>query len=423
MARRRGNGQGSVFQRKDGRWEASAYVFASDGTSRRVSRYAGTRAQAEEKLAGLLAQNAQWAPVTVDRTTTVGRYLSWWLDQVAAHRLRPTTLVTYRQYTDRYLIPGLGKHKLIGLSTGHVQQWLTSLRSVCWCCTQAVDARRPEHRQRCCALGSCCGSFLTAGTIAYLRAILSSALAHAVREDKLVRNVVAAVRLPGPGRSPDSPLTAEEAGRVLAAAKAHRLHALFELALGCGLRRGELLGLRWTDIDFDRAVVTVQQSVQRRRDTGALVTLPTKSAASHRQVPTPATAEAALREHQQRQRGERERVGARWQESGLVFANTLGGPLDPGQVNRALVAISQKAGVRRVRVHTLRHSCATLLLEQNVDLLTISHILGHARLAITADVYAHVRLKIQRSAIDALGAALRRPGDDGPHDGGVLQAA
>lgn len=181
MGKRRGNGQGSVFQRKDGRWEACAYVYFADGTSRRVSRYSGTRAGAEEQLAGLLASNAQWAPVTIDRTTTVGKYLAWWLDTVAVHRLRPTTMVTYRQYTQRYLIPGLGKHKLIALTTGQVQQWFNSLREVCWCCTQHVDARRPADRQRCCALGVCCGQTLKAGTIAYLRAILSSALAHAVR--------------------------------------------------------------------------------------------------------------------------------------------------------------------------------------------------------------------------------------------------
>lgn len=421
MGRRRANGQGSVFQRRDGRWEAAAYVLHADGSSRRVSRYAATRAQAEEKLAQLLASNAELVPVNVDRTTTVGAYLTWWLDAVAVHRLRPTTLVTYRQYTRRYLIPGLGRHRLVALSTGQVQQWLTSLRQVCWCCNQNVDARRPAQRRRCCALGSCCGSLLTAGTIAYLRAILSSALAHAVREDKLLRNVASPVRLPAPGRSPDSPLTADEARRLLTAARGHRLWALFELAIGCGLRRGELLGLRWTDIDLDQATMTVEQSVQRRRDTGALITLPTKSAASQRTVPIPGAAVTALREHHRRQDRERDQMGSRWRNSGLVFTNTIGTALDPGMVNRALDEISQDAEVRKVRVHTLRHSCATLLLEQNVDLLTISHVLGHARLGITADVYTSVRMQLQRAAIDALGQALR--GGEDPDDGVLAHAA
>ena len=155
----------------------------------------------------------------------------------------------------------------------------------------------------------------------------------------------------------------------------------------------------------------MRQSVQRRRDTGAIIVLPTKTTASHRRIPVPAEAIQAMQEQRERQRQQRAEAGQRWQDSGLIFTHSLGGPLDPGAVNRAFATICDQAGVRRARFHLLRHTCASLLLEQGVELVTISHLLGHSRLGVTADVYAHVRVRLQRGAVDAIGHALNRSDD------------
>jgi integrase len=241
--------------------------------------------------------------------------------------------------------------------------------------------------------------------VAYLRAILSSALAHAVRDDELPRNVAAYVRL-GPLRTATcEPLTAAEARRLLAAAHGNRHHALIELALRTGLRRGELLGLRWTDLNLDAATLDVRQTVQRDR-TGRLVILPTKSTSSDRRLVIPRDTVATLKAHRARQDRDRVAAGDAWRDTGLVFANALGGPLEPSTINRNLHAICDAAGIRRIRFHDLRHTCATLLLEQGVELVTIKELLGHARITITADIYAHVRLRLQRQAIEAMGALL-----------------
>lgn len=426
MARRRGNGEGTVFQRADGRWEAAAYVRQPDGTRRRVYRYSGSRQAGMDQLAVLRDRDARMAPLSVDSRTTVGEYLTMWLEQVAVHAIRPTTWISYRHAVQRYLIPGLGRRRLAHLSAKEVRVWLAEVANTCQCCRQHIDARRAIGKRRCCAVGQCCGRRVAPSTLRYLRALLSSALAHAVREDELPRNVVAAVRLPVPGRSTFTPLTADEARRVLGAAAEHPLHALFELAIRVGLRRGELLGLRWADLDETAGLLTVRQSVQRRRDTGAIIVLPAKTAASHRRIPIPAEALQALAEHRHRQAVQREAAGSRWSDSGLIFTHRLGGPLDPGVVNRAFAGICDQAGVRRARFHLLRHTCASLLLEQGVELVTISHLLGHSRLGVTADVYTHVRLRLQRAAVDALGTALNPEptgGADGRNDDPPLAVA
>ena len=357
MARRRGNGEGTVFQRGDGRWEAAAYVRQPDGTRRRVYRYSATRQAGMDQLAALRDRDARMAPLTVTSSTTVGEYLTVWLKQVAVHAVRPTTWISYRHAVQRYLIPGLGRRRLAWLTTKEVRVWLAEVATTCQCCRQHIDARRAIGKRRCCDVGACCGRRVAPTTLRYLRALLSSALAHAVREDDLPRNVVSAVRLPVPSRSAFTPLTADEARRVLAAVSDHPLHALFELAVRIGLRRGELLGLRWVDLDEHAGLLTVRQSVQRRRDTGAIIVLPTKTTASHRRIPVPAEAIQAMQEQRERQRQQRAEAGQRWQDSGLIFTHSLGGPLDPGAVNRAFATICDQAGVRRARFHLLRHTC------------------------------------------------------------------
>ncbi len=238
--------------------------------------------------------------------------------------------------------------------------------------------------------------------------MLKSALEHAVREEEIPRNVARNVRTGTPRPRRFEPLTADEARQFLTAARGHRLHALFELALHTGLRKGELLGLRWEDFDLDAGTAAIRRTLQRT-SAGGLTTLPTKTRASERRIALPASCVQSLKRHHEQQQREREAAGIAWQRSGHVFTTVQGGPIDPTNLTRAFTTLLRKAGLRRIRFHDLRHSTATLLLEQGVELVVIKELLGHAHIGVTATVYAHVRLRLQRDAIDTLSTALGSP--------------
>ncbi|MFD7631536.1 tyrosine-type recombinase/integrase [Streptomyces sp. NPDC059851] len=405
----RANGEGTIYQRKDGRWEAAGYVLAADGTSKRVRVYGSTRREAADKLAEKIADSNRGVPVaTAD--STVSDHLTYWLNGVAIHSLRENTHTRYATCVRLHLIPGLGTKKIARLTAKDIRTFLDRLRTTCQCCTQGLDT----ERKKCCAIGECCQKQLSPLTVTYVHSVLKSALEHAVREDELPRNVARNVKTTAPRPKRFRPLTAAEARHFLDAARTDRLHALYELALRTGLRKGELLGLHWEDLDLNSGTATIRRSLQRT-STGGLTHLPTKTRASERRIALPAECIHSLKQHKERQHKERETAGSGWQDGGLVFTTPSGRPLDPANLTRRFRTFLDRAGLRRIRFHDLRHSTATLLLEQGVDLIVIKELLGHAHIGVTASVYAHVRLRLQRQAIDTLGHALSQDDDpDGP---------
>ncbi|MEE1928017.1 tyrosine-type recombinase/integrase [Streptomyces sp. TRM 70351] len=399
----RANGEGTIYQRKDGRWEAAGYVLAADGSRKRVRVYGSTRREAADKLVEKIANSNRGLPVaTAD--STVGDYLAYWLGSVAIHGLRENTHTRYAACVRLHLIPGLGTKKVARLTAKEVRTFLDRLRTTCQCCTQGLDA----ERKACCAVGDCCQKQLSPSTVTYVHSVLKSALEHAVREDELPRNVARNVKTTAPRPRRFRPLTAAEARRFLDAARADRLHALYELALRTGLRKGELLGLHWEDLDLTTGTASIRRSLQRTR-TGGLTHLPTKTRASERRIALPTECIHSLKKHQEQQDKERETAGPDWRDNSLVFTTPTGRPLDPANLTRRFRSFLNRAGLRRIRFHDLRHSTATLLLEQGVDLVVIKELLGHAHIGVTAGVYAHVRLRLQRQAINALGNALSSP--------------
>ncbi|WP_327136052.1 site-specific integrase (plasmid) [Streptomyces sp. NBC_01343] len=405
----RANGEGTIYQRNDGRWEAAGYVLAADGSRKRVRVYGTTRREAADKLTEKIADSNRGLPVA-SADSTVGDYLTYWLNGVAVHRLRENTHTRYATCVRLHLTPGLGAKKIARLTAKDVRTFLDRLRSTCQCCTQNLDA----GPKRCCAIGECCQKHLSPSTVTYVHSVLKSALEHAVREDDLPRNVARNVKTITPRPRRFRPLTTAEARRFLDAARADRLHTLYELALRTGLRKGELLGLQWEDLDLTTGTATIRRSLQRTR-TGGLAHLPTKTRASDRRIALPDECIHSLKGHKDRQDKDRETAGPDWKGTGLVFTTPTGGPLDPANLTRRFRGFLDRAGLRHIRFHDLRHSTATLLLEQGVDLIVIKELLGHAHIGVTAGVYAHVRLRLQRQAIDTLGDVLG-PTDDDPRD-------
>ncbi|WP_405804299.1 tyrosine-type recombinase/integrase [Streptomyces sp. NBC_01187] len=412
-AKRNVNGEGTIYQRKDGRWEGIAYVLATDGTYKRRSVYGKTWDDAHDKLTRLKASSHSGLPIAASKLA-LGEYLTYWLTHVAKVKVRKTTYVNYESLVRNYIAPGLGKKKLGRLSARDIRAFLVKTAHTCQCCAQGKDKNRPKTKQRCCALGKCCQKVPSDRTVRILLALLRTALQHAVREDEIPRNVAKNVELSMGTMREIEPLTAAEGRQLLTAARSNRLWAAYEVSVRLGLRRGEVLGLRWEDVDLGKGVLAVRQSLQRV--SGELVIVPPKTQKSARRIPLPPECITALRAQRTQQLTDKRLAGDKWRDdgSGLIFTTKYGTPIEPRNLNRSFEALSARAEVRKVRFHDLRHTCASLLHEQGANARTIMQVLGHSSIRVTMDIYTFVRLDEQRDAIGRLGDALS--GDDDPDD-------
>jgi integrase len=373
-ARRRkaANGTGSVYLRTDGRWCGAIYLNEVGG--RRVRRlvYGKTRAEVEARLGELRTRAVSGRPVT-PAGLTVETYLREWESQVVANRVRPNTLAAYTYNIDRYLVPDLGRRRLARLSAREVRLYLAELRK------RGVGAR----------------------TVRYVHATLRAALEDAVREELLDKNVAKLVRAPAVPKSERKPLSVDEVRALLKSSQGDRLHAMFVVFALLGLRRSEVLGLRWEDVELGDGVLHVRRGLHRVN--GRLETLPTKTVRSRRTVPLPGLVVAALGEHQARQERERRDLAEGWPDLGYVFTSVVGTPIDPRNCTRLVQDACRGAGVRVVRLHDFRHGCVSVLLGLGVPPRTVMEIVGHTALEMTMNVYGHVSLDEKRSALDRLG--------------------
>jgi len=237
-----------------------------------------------------------------------------------------------------------------------------------------------------------------------IHAVLRNAVEHAVRQELIPRNVVKLVRVPAPHYEVGIGLTVAQARRVLSAVERDRLRAVYVLALAVGLRKGELLGLRWADVDLDGAELHVRQAAQRVA--GELQFTAPKRRHSRRTIPLPALAVDALREHPARQAAERLAAGPGWQDSGLVFTTAHGTPIEPRNLNRHWYGVRDRCGLPGVRLHDLRHTCVTLLLDAGVPPHIVQAIAGHSGIEVTMTIYPHAAREEQRKALHGLGERL-----------------
>jgi integrase len=329
----------SVYQRKDGRWVAT---LEFGGQQRRRKSFYGTT-QAEAVGRRDAAANGQ--PSAVPR---YGRYAEQWLDTIRP-TVKPTTWASYRWMLGRYVTPAIGHVRLDELTVEHVRGVLVA----------PVSPR----------------------TTAYALAILRRSLTHAERVGLLNRNVARLVDPPRQVRPLVKTLTVEEAKAMLEAAEGHPLQALWTLLLCMGLRRGEGLGLEWKNVDLERGMLTVAQSVVAVENR---VEFSTPKSGRVRTLPMPTMCADALRG-----------LGG---GEGLVFPTRNGTPIAPRNLTRSFHALCEKAGLQRLNLHSLRHSCATFLLAEGVPPAVIKELLGHSSIQVTLDVYAHVLPPATRAA-------------------------
>jgi integrase len=320
--------------------------------------------------------------VAVDRSPlTVGKYMAHWLGALAAHRVRATTLESYEDKTRLYILPSSGQTPLQKLTPAMLQALYARLLA-------------GEGAQR----------SLSPRTVRYTHAILRMALKEAERVGLVARNAADRVSPPRDRRPPIETWDTAEVRRFLAVAEDDGYSPVWLLALHTGMRRGELLGLRWTDVDLAKGVLHVRQSVTVLHH-APYVGEP-KTASGRRTIALDAPSVAALREHRVRQNARRLALGAAWQDYDLVFASAVGTPIDSNTLSRRFVALVAKAGVPRVPFHGLRHTHATLLMKQGVHPKVASERLGHADINIALQTYSHVLPAMQREATDIFAAAI-----------------
>jgi integrase len=401
--RKRANGEGSIWLRKDGRYGYAAYVPTTAGARKRVQGYARSHDDARKKLTELIRRADQGTPVA-SVNWTVAEYLTYWLRQVVREDRRPKTYQGYESVVRLHLIPGLGSMRLAKLSAQDVRTFINRTRQECQCCKHGWDDQREEPR--CCAQpsGACCQSRLSARMVQSIHAVLRNALESGVREEIIPRNVAKLVQVPAPRYKINRGLTAQQAREMLRAADDQRLYALYVLAVFLGLRRGELLGLRWQDVDLVGAKLEVVQTLQRV--SGSLRLVPPKTDDSARTIPVPAVCVEALREHRKRQFAERAEALPDWQDHGLVFPSRRGTPMEPDNLRRSWSEIRKRAGLGETRFHDLRHTCVTLLLDLGAPPHVVREIVGHSAIEVTMTIYAHVSLEEKRKALGKLGEAL-----------------
>jgi integrase len=366
MARKRAHGEGTISKRKDGRWEAKVSVgYKLNGTPNRPTVYGRTQAEVREKLEAIKRQLATGS--YTDGKLTLAVYLERWLSE-KARTIKPSTLEQYQTCINRCIVPRAGGIKLDKLTPIQVQTLVNEIQ----------DTSGAARAAKC-------------------RTVLFSAYKQAIRWQLVTRNPVEAT---DPVKEPhrETPLwEAEEASRFLNVARTHRLYAFFYLTLATGLRRGELLGLRWVDIEG--SLLHVKQSYVKVG--GKLILSTPKTRKGFRTVALSPDVFEVLLLHRQRQEAERELLGDAWAHPELVFTSEVGTPLNPDNLKRVRNKLMDIAHVPRVRLHDLRHLHASVAIHSGMDAKVLADRLGHSRASFTLDRYTHLfESQRARSAVD-----------------------
>jgi len=372
---RRPHGDGSLHRRADGKWVGVLDLGYIDGRRRRKYVYADTEREALAKLRGQRRSLERGQDILAS-VPTLSAWLTEWLTMKEAEGRRALTLRGYRMLGRKHIEPALGRIRLDRLKPSDVRHLLE---------TKTAAGLAPA-------------------SVRHIHGLIRNALADAERHELIARNVAKAVRPPSIRRVEQRALTIEEARRILYVVKGDRLEALRICGLTLGLRRGELLGLHWDDIDVAAETVRVRWTLQRAN--GRLQLVPPKTELSARTIPAPAMTLDALRAHHAAQEHEADQLGFDWPATGLVFVSTTGTMLEPRNVNKRWHELRVQAGLPWLRLHDLRHACASFMLAAGASPRTVMKTLGHSQISLTMNTYAHVLPQVERTALDAVAGML-----------------
>lgn len=360
--------RGHIHKRASGRYAVVLDIGRDPDTGKRRQKWTSgftTKKAAEQALAEMLSKVHEGS-YSEPTKLTVAEYLrKHWIPGL---EVRASTLDSYTSQVERRIIPALGGRKLAGLTPADISAFYAGMRA----------ANRLNGD----------GGAVSPRTVQYVATILSKALSDAVRLGMLPRNPATAVARPRAARPEMAYWSAEDAGTFLDHVGEDRLYAAWLLLITRGLRRGELVGLRWVDVDLDAGRMAIVQT--RIVVRGKSVISEPKTARGRRSIPLDPQLVAVLRQHRRRQSEERLAAGPAFVDHGLVFATELGAPIDPQWLSRTFDTIVRALDVRRIRLHDLRHTCATLALSAGVPVKAVSEWLGHSSVVITLETYQHI---------------------------------
>lgn len=366
MSRKRGQNEGSVYKRKDGRWVGQVTV-----QSRPISKYFKTAREAREWVK--VYRDQVEAGLTLDGAKmTISAFFEIWLGAMQTS-LRPKTLIQYRQIVRQHILPTFGNMKLKDLRPDQIQSFYTSKLE------KGTSAR----------------------TVLLIHAVLHKSLNYALKTGLTIRNPADAVNRPKIRRKEMVTLTDSQARALISAVDGTRDAALYYLAVSTGLRKGELLGLKWSDLDWKTRRLKIQRQTQSIPGQGQQFTEP-KTAAGRRVVVLGEKAIEILRKHQGIQNMERKFADDRWQEYDLIFPSTIGTPMEGTNLYHRYKLILQKCGLPNIRFHDLRHTAATLMLQQGTNPKIVQERLGHSDISLTLNTYSHVLPDMQEEVASKL---------------------
>ena len=379
MAKKRANGEGNIRKRKDGRWEGRYTAGHDPETGKAIYKnvLGRTQAEAKAKLKAAIEETKN-LDVTKAGKYTVGAWMDEWFENYAKIKVRPSSHQTYRGYIDNHIKPNIGKIPLEKLTSLELQKLYKKLLT-----SGRID--RVESKKQ--AKG------LSPKTVRNIHQIIASAMKLAKEQRLIVADPTEGCALPKLEHREMKTLPVEQLTSFLREAKESGVFEMYYIELATGLRRGELLGLKWEDIDFSTQTLRVRRQVGRIN--GEVREAPLKTKPAYRTISLGTDAVGILKQQREKH-----------PSSSYVFPGPTGGPIAPDSVLHMLHRVLDRAGLPEIRFHDLRHTFATLALQNGVDVKTVSGMLGHFSAGFTLDTYAHVTTAAQKKAAETMGAVL-----------------
>jgi integrase len=384
---RRGNNEGSIYKRSDGRWVATVSVGYDFATGKPIRKYlyGKTRKEIKDKMLKALTETKD-NNIVIPEKITLGEWLNRWMVSYKKNTLKSSTYESYEMFIKNHINPIIGNIPLTKLQAIVLQKFYND----------KLTSGRNDKK-----------GGLSTRTVRYLHSIIRQALGQAIKEGFLQNNPADATSPPVVKNKQMRPLTEEDLLVFLEATKDDRLFAAYLLSVTTGLRRGELLGLCWDCVDFDQELIVVQRQLLRLKS-GLILDESTKSKSGKRSVTLTDDAIGELRNHRKRQIEERLLLGEVYQDNNLVFCREDGSFLGPVEFSKCFQRHLVKAGLPKVRLHDLRHTHATLLLKRGVPAKMVQERLGHSSITMTLDLYSHVMPEMARLAGESLNGLLNQ---------------
>lgn len=387
MAKKRANGEGTVYQRANGTWTAQvSFVDPSTGQRKRKSVSGKTKQEALRKKRELENLKDDNRLVSTGKIT-LSQWMDRWLEVYKKPAVKPTTWFSYKQLTDLHIKPALGGRQLDRLQANEIQAFYNRL---------TASGRKNTDNQG-----------LSPRTVRYIHTVLKGALNQAVKENLIRFNPAVLTEPPRQVRKEVKPLTADQVRLFLDAIKRDMLYPIILTDVSTGLRRGELLGLKWEDVDLKDGTATIRRTLLQLQGQ-VILQEDTKTKSSRATVKLPGVVIKELKKIKKQQAKSKLSLGEAYQDQGFVFCWNDGRPFRPDFVYHRFKALLKENGLPSVRFHDLRHTFCTLLLEAGEDLASVSKLARHSSYSITADIYGHLTTGMQERAANKMDSILSK---------------